>query len=52
MNNQTTAKAPLRASETVNVLKQQIEGTIKREGAGQFVNVEPSKPTKKKTAKK
>lgn len=40
MNNKTTAEAPLRASETVSVLEQQILGLIKRDGAGQFYNIE------------
>lgn len=39
MNNKTTASLPLRVSETVSVLEQQILGNIKREGAGQFENV-------------
>jgi hypothetical protein len=52
-NNKTTANAPLRTSETVDVLTQQIMGTIKREGSGQFENVvpeEPVKPVKEKAA--
>ncbi len=62
MNNDTTARAPLRVSENVSVLEQQIAGLIKREGAGQFYNVEPTDPVvqpevvqetpKKKTRKK
>jgi len=54
MNNKTTSTAPLRASETVNVLTQQILGLIKREGAGQFENVQPStksEPDEKKEIK-
>ncbi len=42
MNNLTTAKAPLRASETVDILAQQILGNIRRDGNGQFYVVEPS----------
>lgn len=42
MNNKTTATAPLRASEMVDVLSRQISGLIKREGAGQFENVQPA----------
>jgi len=54
-NNKTTANAPLRTSETVDVLTQQIMGTLKREGSGQFENVvpeEPVKPVKEKAPKK
>lgn len=53
-NNKTTALAPLRTSETVDVLTQQILGLIKREGSGQFENVVPvpeTKPEKKPTKK-
>lgn len=42
MNNWTTAHAPLRACETVDILTQQILGNIKRDGSGQFYVVEPS----------
>lgn len=42
MNNLTTATAPLRASETVDVITQQILGNIKRDGQGQFYTVEPT----------
>jgi hypothetical protein len=42
MNNLTTATAPLRASETVDVLTQQIMGNIRRDGHGQFYVVEPT----------
>jgi len=42
MNNKTTATAPLRASETVDILSQQILGNIERDGQGQFYTVEPS----------
>jgi len=41
MNNHTTARLPLRPSENVDVLYQQILGNIKREGQGQFQTVEP-----------
>jgi len=51
-NNKTTAQAPLRTSETVDVLTQQILGLIKREGSGQFENVAPAEPIKKKATKK
>lgn len=61
MNNETTSKVPLRTSESVNVLEQQILGLIKRDGAGQFYNVEPTvveqvvepvkKTVRKRTAK-
>lgn len=40
MNNHTTATAPLRPSETVDILTQQILGNIKRDGHGQFYVVE------------
>jgi hypothetical protein len=40
-NNKTSALAPLRVSENVNVLTQQIQGLIKRDGSGQFENVQP-----------
>lgn len=40
MNNHTTARMPLRASETVDVLYQQIMGNINRDGSGQFYTVE------------
>ena len=40
-NNKTTAQAPLRPSETVDVLMQQIEGKIRRDGSGQFYEVKP-----------
>jgi hypothetical protein len=42
MNNKTTATAPLRPSETVDVLMQQILGNIARDGQGQFYTVEPN----------
>lgn len=38
-NNKSTATAPLRANECVDVLYQQILGNIKRDGQGQFYNV-------------
>lgn len=41
MNNNTTARLPLRSSESVDVLYQQILGNIKRDGQGQFRTVEP-----------
>ena len=41
MNNHTTAKMPLRPSENVDTLHQQILGNIKRDGQGQFYTVEP-----------
>jgi hypothetical protein len=40
-NNKSTAEMPLRANECVDVLYQQILGNIKRDGQGQFRNVEP-----------
>lgn len=51
-NNKTTAQAPLRTSETVDVLTQQILGLIKREGSGQFENVAPAEPIVEKKVKK
>lgn len=42
MNNKTTATAPLRPSESVDVLYQQILGNIKRDGNGQFYEVKPT----------
>jgi hypothetical protein len=42
MNNHTTATAPLRSSESVDILTQQILGNIKRDGHGQFYVVEPA----------
>ena len=42
MNNQTTATAPLRPSESVDVLVQQILGNIRRDGNGQFYTVKPT----------
>ena len=41
MNNHTTSRMPLRSSETVDVLYQQILGNIRRDGSGQFYTVEP-----------
>jgi len=41
MNNHTTARMPLRPSESVDVLYQQILGNIRRDGSGQFYTVEP-----------
>ena len=41
MNNYTNTRLPLRASETTDILYQQILGNIKRDGAGQFYTVEP-----------
>ena len=52
MNNKTTARLPLRASETVDVLEQQILGLIKREGAGQFENVDRAPVAPKPKAKR
>lgn len=54
MNNETTGKLPLRASESVTVLEQQILGNIKRDGSGPFYNVENIEPVveTKKVAKK
>jgi hypothetical protein len=51
-NNKTTAHAPLRTSETVDVLTQQILGLIKREGSGQFESVVPNETAVEKKAKK
>ena len=51
-NNKTTAHAPLRTSETVDVLTQQILGLIKREGSGQFENVTPGQAVVEKKVKK
>lgn len=42
INNYTTARLPLRPSESVDILHQQILGNIKRDGQGQFHNVEPT----------
>ena len=52
-NNKTTAREPLRVSETVDVLSQQIQVLIKRDGSGQFESVQPSETTEtKKVIKK
>ena len=51
-NNKTTANAPLRTSETVDVLTQQIMGILKREGSGQFESAEQSKVTPEKKVRK
>ena len=46
MNNKTTAIAPLRVSETVEVLRQQIEWLIKRAAASQLYNMPKPAPEK------
>ena len=51
-NNKTTANAPLRTSETVDVLTQQIMGTLKREGSGQFESIEQPTVTPEKKVRK
>ncbi len=54
MNNNTTARISLRASENVSTIEQQILGQIKREGAGQFYNIEqqPTPPAATPAPKK
>mgnify|MGYP001489773069 CR=1 FL=1 len=51
-NNKTTATAPLRTSETVDVLTQQILGLIKREGSGQFESIDQTKVVPEKKVRK
>lgn len=46
MNNHTTARQPLRpVAENTEVLRQQIEGEITREGQGPFLPVNPPQNT-------
>ena len=54
MNNYTTARRPLRLSETVEVLIACIEGKIRRVGYGQWESCynEPAPAVKPKTKRK
>ena len=46
MNNATTARAPLRHSESADILAMQVLGLLSREGSGQFVPTEKSRRLK------